>query len=170
MVFTTRLWLFQIQVFLSPAGVMPGWCRVDFSLCLLHSRIQILHQTRTRARKCTLECKSSNWTLLDIYAPFNPFVNIRNVVKWRIVSIFHISLGPRRAKRNFLWRNMILDSYLNRLRSTHVERNALSVLIYTRLLCAQNRFRSTFVDPNASSICSNVLSLDARQSNCIVVY
>ena len=29
-------------------------------------------------------------------------------------------------------------------------------------------FRATLVDPNVSSICSNVLSLDARQSNCIV--
>ena len=73
-----------------------------------------------------------------------------------------------------------------------VERNAPSVLIHTRLLCAQNRFRSTLVDgivfpicsnllslyvhicsrstpidQNASSVCSNVLSLDARRSKCV---
>ena len=104
---------------------------------------------------------------------------------------FHLSLGPRRAKRNFQRQNAIRDSYVNRFRSTHVERNSPSALTHPRLLCDPNRSRSaltgrivfpicsnlfslyahicsrsTPVDQNAPSVCSNVLSLDARRSKC----
>ena len=39
--------------------------------------------------------------------------------------------------------------------------------IQMRFLHAQICFRSTLVDPNAFSICSSVLSLDARRSKCV---
>ena len=37
----------------------------------------------------------------------------------------------------------------------------------SRLLCAQMRSHSTPVDQNACSMCSDALSLDARQSKCV---
>ena len=54
-----------------------------------------------------------------------------------------------------------LNSWLcvNRFRSTHVERNAPSVLIHTHLLYAKNRSRSTLVDRIVFPNCSNRFSL-----------
>ena len=43
-----------------------GLRRVDFSPCLVHSRIQNVHQTNARVRKCTCRLNSSNRTLLEI--------------------------------------------------------------------------------------------------------
>ena len=84
------------------------------------------------------------------------------------------------------------DSYAIPFRSAPVERTAPSVLIRTRVRCAQNRSCSTLVDrivflrcsnlfslrvcicsrstpvcPNAFPMCSDALSLDARRSKCV---
>ena len=48
---------------------------------------------------------------------------------------------------------------MNRLRSTHVERNAPPVLIHTHLICAQSRSRSTLVDRIVFLKCSKLFSL-----------
>ena len=90
-----------------PVGTISGarFCdfrRAGFSLCLVHSRIQIVHQTNTRVRKCTCECKCPKRTLLDNYAPFSPVVNIWNVAQWYLLRILFISLGPCRAKHIFV--------------------------------------------------------------------
>ena len=75
--------------------------RVDLQPCLELFRIQIVHQTNARVRKCTCDCKCPKRTFLDNYAPFSPVVNIWNVAQWYLLRIFLISLGPCRAKRIF---------------------------------------------------------------------
>ena len=82
-----------------------GFQRVDFSPCLAHSRIQNVHQTNARVRKCTCDCKCPKRTFLDNCAPFSPVVNIWNVAQWYLLRIFLISLGPCRAKLIFLIKN-----------------------------------------------------------------
>ena len=77
MVLATRLELSQVQVFWFAAG----WSRAGLTPCLVHSRIQNVHQTKARVGKCTCECKGSKRMLLDSYVLLSPFVNIRNVAK-----------------------------------------------------------------------------------------
>ena len=59
-----------------------GLRRAGLKPCLAHSRIQNVHQTNARVRKCVCGANSSNRTLLDNYAPFSPVMSIRNVTKW----------------------------------------------------------------------------------------
>ena len=84
----------------SSAGFF-GFRRVDLAPCLELFRIQIVHQTNARVRKCTCDCKCPKRTFFDNYAPFSPVVNIWNVAQWYLLRIFLISLGPCRAKRMF---------------------------------------------------------------------
>ena len=78
-----------------------GSRRAGFARCLAHSRIQNVHQTNARVRKCTCERKGSKQGLWSKFAPFSPFVNIWNVAKGYVFMHFHVLLGFYRAKRNF---------------------------------------------------------------------
>ena len=106
--------------------------RAGLAPCLAHSRIQNVHQTNARVRKCTCERKGSKRRLSSKFAHFSPFVNIWNVAKGYVFTYFHVLLCYCGAKRNFLWLNKIRDLYTFRFRSTYVEWNAPSVLIHTR--------------------------------------
>ena len=81
MVLATRLESFQVQVFLVCDEVVPRRSRAGLKPCLVHSRIQNVHQTNARVRKCTCERKGSKRWLSSKFALFSPFVNIWNVAK-----------------------------------------------------------------------------------------
>ena len=115
---------------------------------LEHSRMQIVHQTNARVRKCT--CRSdrasrllcaqmrSHWTPVD-----------QNACS---MCSDALSLDARQSK---------CVSYV--LRCALARR----LPIHMRFIYAQMRSRSTPVYPFAFPMCSDVLSLDACLSKCI---
>ena len=138
--------------------------RAGLTPCLVHSRIQNVHQTNARVRKCSCECKCSKRTLLDSYVLLSPFVNIRNVAKGLVFIIF-FTFCSAPVERNAIFQLQKPNPRLcvNRFRSMHVERNAPSVLIHTRLLYAQNHSRSALVDRIADPYLADMMRVDIRK-------